>query len=179
MAESPRVAPLTVDDIPALLPHLVRNALESGRDGEPFSRARSADDPPDTSAIAERLAVTWARPVDVPGWERGFGLWVGGELRGHLDLIGGEIESELHRAHLGMGIERPHRRAGWGSRLLGDAITWARGAGLAWIDLGVFTHNAPAHALYVKHGFVEVGVTVDRVRIDGQSLDDRAMVLRL
>ena len=64
---------LTTAAVPAYVLHLCRNALESGRDGDPFSRARSADDPPDAAAIAQRLDETWRLPVTCPGWERGFG----------------------------------------------------------------------------------------------------------
>lgn len=175
----PRVAPLGVDAIPALTAHLARGARESGRDGDVIARSRSADDPPDLDAIAARLADTLQRPLDIVGWERAFVLWVGDDVRGHLDLTGGSIPTELHRASIALGIERPWRRAGWGERLMTTAIEWARAAGLAWLDLGVFCHNAPAHALYRKLGFVEVGVTVDRFRIDGQVIDDVSMVLRL
>lgn len=178
-ATTPHVELLTDVAIPAFVLHLGRNALESGRDGDPFSRARSADDPPDVAAIALRLSETWRLPVACPGWERGFGLWADGAIRGHLDLTGGSLPTALHRAGIGMGIERPWRGAGWGTRLLGDAVAWARAAGLAWLDLGVFSHNAPARALYAKLGFVETGVTVDAFRIDGQAVDDVAMTLRL
>ena len=174
-----RIERLSVAAIAPLAAHLVRNALESGRDGEPISRARSADEPPDPHALVARLTQAWAVPIGAPGWETCFGLWVGDDIRGHLDLRGGAITSALHRADLGMGIERPYRRHGWGTRMLDTAIAWSRAQGLAWLDLGVFTENAPAHALYVRAGFVAIGVTPDRMRIDGRSIDDRAMVLKL
>lgn len=50
---------------------------------------------------------------------------------------------------------------------------------LAWMDLGEFAHNAPARALYAKLGFVEVGTTRDRFRIDGQEIEDIAMTRAL
>jgi GNAT superfamily N-acetyltransferase len=174
-----RVELLGLESIPTLTAHLVRNALESGRDGEPLSRAKSADDPPDPDATANRLATAWRIPKLRPCWEVCFGLWIDGTLRGHLDLRGGSIESDLHRADLGMGIERGYRRRGWGRTLMQTAVEWARAQGLAWIDLGVFTENAPAHGLYVAMGFVEVGVIRDRFRIDGREVHDRLMTLRL
>ena len=169
---------LTTEAVTPLVAHLVRHAFESGRD-EPFSRARSADDPPDPVALSRRLPAAWATQVGVPGWEICFGLWIDGVVRGHLEMRGGSIPTEMHRASLGMGIERPYRRRGWGRQLLQTAIAWARDRGLAWLDLGVFTDNTPAYALYVRAGFVEIGVTPDRFRIDGQTVDDRSMVLRL
>ena len=59
------------------------------------------------------------------------------------------------------------------------ALGWAADQGLAWVDLGVFSENAPARALYRKLGFEEVGIVEDAFRVDGSSLDDVAMVFRL
>jgi RimJ/RimL family protein N-acetyltransferase len=50
---------------------------------------------------------------------------------------------------------------------------------LAWLDLGVFAHNHRARKLYAAVGFVEVGVTRDRFRVDDTRIDDVAMVLAL
>lgn len=163
----------------ALVDHLVRNALESGRDGDPLSRTRSADDPPDRIALDNRFRTGFARDVGELGWERAFGLWDNGRLVGHLDMHGGSMPSELHRARLGVGIERPWRRGGWGRQLMVSAIDWARGQGLTWLDLGVFAENAPAQALYESLGFVVVGHTTDRFRVDGRQVDDISMVFRL
>ncbi len=162
-----------------LVEHLARNALESGRDGDPLSRVRSADEPVDRAALHARFRAGFAREVDEPGWERAFGLWAEGTLVGHVDLRGGTLPADLHRASLGVGIERPWRRAGWGRKLMEATITWARDRGLAWLDLGVFAENAPARALYERLGFVTVGTTVDRFRIDGRQVDDISMALPL
>ncbi len=80
---------------------------------------------------------------------------------------------------LGMGLEREVRGQGWGRQLLEAAITWARDAGLAWIDLGVFAHNPRARRLYESVGFETVGVTADRYRVDERSIDDVSMALKL
>jgi GNAT superfamily N-acetyltransferase len=174
-----RIELLTPAAIPSLAAHLIRNARESGRDGEPISRARSADDPPDPAVMHARFSQTWAIPIGSPNWEICFGLCIGDDIRGHLDLRGGARAAPMHRARRGMGIERPYRRQGWGTRMLAAAIDWARDQGLAWLDLGVFTENTVAHELYLRAGFVEIGITADRMRVDGRSLDDRTMTLRL
>jgi ribosomal protein S18 acetylase RimI-like enzyme len=80
---------------------------------------------------------------------------------------------------LGMGVERGFRGQGHGRALLAAAIAWAKNAELAWLDLGVFAHNRRARALYAAVGFVEVGITRDRYRVDGTVIDDVAMVLAL
>ena len=166
-------------DLHALVAHIARHSSESGKDGDLIFRPRSSDAPIDELATIERHQLGWAQPLDEPHWLRTWGLVIDGELRGHLDLHGGRLPSEFHRAMLGMGIERGWRGQGHGRALLDVAIAWARSAELAWLDLGVFAHNARARALYAAVGFVEVGLTRDRFRVDGKQIDDVAMVLAL
>ncbi len=162
-----------------LVAHMCRNAVESGRDGDPYARPRPLADLPDPLLLGHEIAKAWQVPVGEPGWERHFGVFVDDALVGHLDLRGGALASECHRATLGIGIERPWRGQGLGRALCERAIGWARTQGLAWIDLGVFADNPVAEALYRKLGFVEIGRAVDRFRVDGRSLDDVVMALRL
>jgi len=166
-------------DLPALVAHIARHSGESGRDGDPIFRPRSSDAPIDELATIERHQIGWAQPLDEPYWLRTWGAVVDGKIRGHLDLHGGRLTSECHRALLGMGVERGWRAHGHGRALLAAAIAWARSAELAWLDLGVFAHNERARELYRSVGFVEVGVTRDRYRVDGAAIDDVAMVLAL
>jgi RimJ/RimL family protein N-acetyltransferase len=91
------------------------------------------------------------------------------------------MAAELHRALLGMGIERPFTGKGNGRRLMEAAIAWARDTRrLSWIDLGVFANNVPARKLYARMGFVEIGMRRDAFRVDdGVSVDDISMTLEL
>jgi RimJ/RimL family protein N-acetyltransferase len=173
------IAPLDDEDLPALVEHIARHSRESGRDGDVIFRPRSSDAPIDELATIERHRVGWAQSLDEPNWLRTWGLVVGREIRGHLDLHGGRLPSEYHRAMLGMGIERSWRGRGHGRALLGAAIAWSRKTELSWLDLGVFAHNRRARALYASAGFVEVGTTRDRFRVDGVTIDDVAMALAL
>lgn len=166
-------------DLPALVAHIARHSRESGTDGDLIFRPRSSNAPIDEMATIERHRIGWALPLDEPYWLRTWGAVIDGEIRGHLDLHGGRLPSEFHRAMLGMGVERGSRGRGVGRALLAAAIAWARDARLAWLDLGVFAHNQRARALYTAVGFVEVGTTHDRFRVDGVAIDDVAMVLRL
>jgi RimJ/RimL family protein N-acetyltransferase len=166
-------------DLPALVGHIARHSAESGRDGDLIFRPRSSDAPIDELATIERHQIGWAQPLDEPYWLRTWGVVIDGEIRGHIDLHGGRLSTEFHRAMLGMGVERAWRGQGHGRALLATAIGWARNAELAWLDLGVFAHNHRARALYAAVGFVEVGVTRDRFRVDGMSIDDVSMVLAL
>jgi RimJ/RimL family protein N-acetyltransferase len=165
--------------LPRLVAHIGRHSRESGQGGDLIFRPRSSDAPIDEPATIERHRAGWTQRLDEPYWLRTWGVVEGGEIRGHLDLHGGRLPSEFHRAMLGMGIERPWRGRGHGRALLAAAIAWARGSGFAWIDLGVFAHNHRARKLYASVGFVEVGITRDRFRVDGTMIDDVAMVLKL
>lgn len=165
--------------LPKLVAHIARHSRESGQGGDLIFRPRSSDAPIDEPATVERHRAGWGQALDEAYWLRTWGVLVDGQIRGHLDLHGGRLPSEFHRAMLGMGVERPWRGHGHGRALLAAAIGWARGAGLAWLDLGVFAHNARARKLYASVGFVEVGITRDRFRVDGTVIDDVAMVLAL
>jgi GNAT superfamily N-acetyltransferase len=165
--------------LPSLVAHLARHSRESGQGGDLIFRPRASDAPIDEVVTIERHRSGWALGLDEPFWLRTWAAVIDGEIRGHVDLHGGRMVSEAHRALLGMGVERRWRGKGHGRALLAAAITWARRAELAWIDLGVFAHNERARKLYASVGFVEVGVTRDRFRVEGAQIDDVAMVLAL
>ena len=95
---------------------------------------------------------------------------------GHIVLDGSGLHSALHRANVGMAILSQYRGQGGGRRLLHTVIDWSeQHAQLHWLDLGVFTENPGAHALYLSLGFKERGRTLDCFRIDGHRVDDIQM----
>jgi GNAT superfamily N-acetyltransferase len=151
---------------------------ESGREGAPhFAIARTFH----REEVRDHLLVRLLRELDEPLWGRAWMLLDEHERAvGHLELRGGRVPAEMHRATLGMGIMTPHRRAGNGRRLVETAIAWAREANLAWIDLGVFSGNEPARRLYAAMGFRAIGTREDAFRLDaGVAVDDVMMVLPL
>ncbi len=116
----------------------------------------------------------------MPGWERCWGYFEGDRIVGHIDLTGASLYSGLHRARLGIGVERAYRGQGRGSELLSVVLAWARREPeLSWIDLSVFAHNVRAQQLYARHGFREVGRTLDAYRLSGLRIDDVHMVLNV
>lgn len=181
MRFSPRVKPtirlLRVSELKAAGLHIERHAYESGRGTDivfaPFHEL-------DREAYEESRYESWRRPIDVPGWERCFGAFDGERMIGHLDLTGGSLYAALHRARLGIGVERGYRGAGVGSALIDAALAWARREQeLVWIDLTVFEHNQRAVRLYERYGFQHMGRMQDAYRMGEQSIDDLHMTLQL
>ncbi len=149
-------------------------------DGAAHSHPYGRDETFDLDDGRRQETRRWSTAITEVGWRRGWGLFDDQEIVGYAYLAGGLLASELHRAQLGIGVAGSHRREGGGSRLVGAAIAWARAQpSIEWIDLGVFSDNAPAQALYRKLGFRERGVTADRFRVDGASLDEISMTLNV
>jgi len=169
---------LGIGELPRLRAHLRRHFAESNADDGwymPF-------DPAAGLGPAGPSARGLARAISEPGWQRCFAAFDAGRSRivGHVDLAGDGLATGLHRCELGIGIERPYRSRGLGSRLMQVALGFARDTGtIAWVDLKVFAHNDGARRLYRRLGFVEVGTVSDRFRIGATSIDDVIMTLRL
>lgn len=174
-----RMVKLSGGDLDALARHIVLQSAESGRDGSPhFAISRTFV----REEVRHNLALRLARELDEPLWGRAWALWgPDGEIVGNLELRGGRVPAELHRATLGMGIMRAYTGQGHGRRLLTTAIRWAREvAELEWIDLGVFAENTPARKLYARLGFVELGTRAEAFHLDaGVTVDDVEMTLEL
>lgn len=167
-------------DVEAYADHVTRHAAESGQDGMPhFALARTTDRQGVIAGALER----WDRSLREILWGRTFLMLdtTTGEVVGHLELRGGRVLAEMHRATLGMGLERAYTKQGHGGRLISTATEWARDrVGLSWIDLGVFENNEPARKLYRRMGFVEAGVRTDAFRLDtGVVVTDISMSLHL
>jgi len=168
----------TLDDLDVLTRHLGIHDDESGTDGElpygPYGRDELIGDDERRSRLRTRLA----RPLDQLDWRRFLIAVERGRCIGHAQIDGGGLAAERHRCTLGLGVERPWRRRGIGRRLMDEAITWARAQpGLDWMDLGVFVGNDTAVTIYEALGFERIGVTRDRFRVDGRSIDDLRMTL--
>lgn len=168
---------LATEDHAAWMAHIRRQAAQSGQDGLP----RFDPDPARVQDVAWTAGFIgrFLRPLDQPGWGRGWAAFDGDRLIGHVDLRSNEFRTSQHRAMLGIGIERSHHGKGIGAMLMQHAIGWARAQGLDWLHLCVFAENLPARALYRRYGFVESGIIPDLFRIDGVPVDEVNMVLDL
>ncbi|MCC2972814.1 GNAT family N-acetyltransferase [Massilia sp. IC2-476] len=173
------IRPATTSDLPALFAYLGDQLAENGREGVLFQPLAPTLDgvPP---AMRERFATGMATPVGQPGWRH---VWIAidaaGAIAGHIDLRARPEPACSHRTLLGMGVRHDVRRAGLGTRLVQEALAWARARGFAWVDLEVLSQNHKARALYVRSGFVETGEVPDLYRIGGVSVGEVSMSVRL
>jgi len=191
----PLIETLAPGDAAAFVAHLRRHLSENGAHGVIYAPV-DARDVGDSPTELHKRAVAWARcltrKLDKPDWRRVLVIRdpaLSREVRArqpdrgivaHLDLRSGALRTELHRCSVAMGMYEPFRGRGWGRALLQEAIAWAqRQPGLDWMDLGVFSQNGGARYLYESTGFRETGRVVDRFRVQGGSVDDVQMTLRL
>lgn len=82
-----------------------------------------------------------------------------------------------HVGILGIALHPDCRGQGLGERLMRAALDAAWRFGFLRVELGVFSHNVRAQALYRKLGFVEEGVKRRRIRIDGVFHDEIMMAI--
>jgi RimJ/RimL family protein N-acetyltransferase len=170
------------DDVETWLDQLAEQNRSNGVDGVYFSpRSPTDPGPVRTAESMAHWALRLVRPLTEPQW---FRLWLARDARdtvvGHVDLSGGRLHTELHRAELGIGIVTAHRGIGLGPALLDTALEWARnGAVLDYIDLGVFAQNPRARRLYRRFGFEQTGLITDCFRVEGVVIDDVRMAVRL
>ena len=98
-----------------------------------------------------------------------------GQAAGFLAAIGGERNRLRHSALLALGVLRAYWSQGVASRMLGEALSWAPGAGIKRLELMVHTANARAVALYQRHGFEIEGTRRSSMRVDGVYTDEYLM----
>ena len=118
-----------------------------------------------TSSAAERarLPLSWweerlaegAAPKEVV-----FGCFTDGELSGVVGLSFESREKVKHKATLfGMYVPARFRKSGLGSRLLLQALAYAKARpSVLVVQLTVTNGNIAAQSLYERHGFVQFGL---------------------
>ncbi len=160
--------------------HCSRIGKESGRDGDLiFSPTEDWDVP--LADYLKSYDEKFKKSVLEADWERAWVIADTNGIYGDLYLVHRPpLKSCLHRATLMMGIERSHRNQGFGSKLMREAISWAKAQpSIEWLQLYVFEGNIPAKRLYAKFGFKENGTTVDMFRVHGTQVADTSMILKL
>jgi RimJ/RimL family protein N-acetyltransferase len=170
------IRPLTPDDVSAFIAYEeamrdVSGRVELHHGPFPAGEPMAADLPAQTRTRMEAA-------IGTDGWRRFWGAFDGDELVGVAYADGGHLAAESHRCDLGIGVLPSYRRRGLARELLRSVVSWCRSEPtLEWLDLGVFGHNPGAIELYKSEGFVKIGRTPDRFRVDGIRIDDISMTL--
>lgn len=110
----------------------------------------------------ERLVYThpWTRGNFADSLGAGYHCWIierDGDIAGYCVVMIAAGEAHL----LNLSVAAPLQRQGLGSALLRFVMQLARDAGARTIYLEVRASNAAGRALYVRHGFAEIGVRRD------------------
>lgn len=159
--------------------HCIEHMKERGI-GDIYVHPFPSSHPWDREEFLEGLTKKWSSPKKSPGWEIAWVAVVDGHFVGHLNLKCGGIEASKHRMRLGMGIIAPYRSKGIGKALVKTAIEWAKTQqDVFWIDLSVFSKNTAAQKLYRSFGFQEQWLIQDALRVEGESIDDIQMTLKV
>jgi RimJ/RimL family protein N-acetyltransferase len=85
----------------------------------------------------------------------------------------------MHIGHLGISVSQSHWGKSIASRMLSEAIQWAKEKGLIKIQLQVRTDNESAINLYKKFNFSIEGIITNALKIDNILYDDFVMGLTL
>lgn len=175
-----KIRPIEKREAGAYATYVQAHLAESGKNGMPVFAPGAR---PNREEIRDNASLRWSRTLREPNWGRAWGLvrCRDGAFVGHIELRGGRIVPELHRATLAMGILQAHTKQGHGRRMMETALGWAREQPqIVWIDLGVFRGNDPAVKLYERAGFRPLSVREDAFRNEqGVSIDDVTMTLRI
>ncbi|WP_143316467.1 GNAT family N-acetyltransferase [Clostridium sp. HBUAS56017] len=105
------------------------------------------------------------------------GAFVNNELAGNagISCVRNFIKLK-HRAVFGISIKEKYWNNGIGNALIKEVINQAKQIGYEQIELGVFSDNKKAIALYKKHGFEAWGTTKNAFRLkDGTYRDEIIM----
>jgi len=100
-----------------------------------------------------------------------------GQAVGFLAALGGERNRLRHSALLAVGVVRAYWSQGVSSRMLGEVIAWAPGAGIKRLELTVHTANARAVGVYQRCGFEIEGTRRSSMLVDGVYTDEYLMAL--
>jgi ribosomal protein S18 acetylase RimI-like enzyme len=86
----------------------------------------------------------------------------------------------LHRASIGIAIQKKYWRRGIGKIMMLKCISWCKHRGVEQLELEVVTTNKSAVALYQSLGFVIYGIKKNAMKYsDGSYADEYFMILEL
>lgn len=105
--------------------------------------------------------------------------WINDKLIGSIGVNRVSPHSKMqHRAQFGISIEQEYWNAGLGTILIEEALAAARDMGCEQMELGVYSDNGRARALYRKLGFEEWGAIRNAYRLKDRTYCDEIIMGR-
>lgn len=105
---------------------------------------------------------------------------VDGEIIANCEAAVNPKRRLLHKAVVGISVQKAYWSMGIGRKMMNAVITWCRGKGLVKIELTVDTENQRALSLYTSLGFEVEGTLRKSMRLaDGTTRDTYSMGLLL
>jgi ribosomal protein S18 acetylase RimI-like enzyme len=172
---------IAVEQFDSFVAYLEDHVRDNGRDGTPLFQPR----PRNVTRLEEDKMASFRAGLQLAigeaKWRRAWAAFDGSDaIAGHVDLRATPDACAEHRALLGLGVHRDHRRRGLGKTLVEHVLEWARRESeLEWIDLSFLSSNLPAERLYRGLGFDHVATVADMYRIDGESVANVLMTRRV
>jgi RimJ/RimL family protein N-acetyltransferase len=158
--------PATIDDAPRIVAHLARVAASDA-----FFRL-----PPEALTVEHEEA--FIRAVRPEAY-----LYLlavdGDDVVGTLYLATGDAPEIRHVASLAIALSPEARGRGVATRMMAEAILWAKDHGIKKIILNVISLNEPALRLYRRFGFVEEGRRQRMFRLGDRYADEVLLSLDL
>ncbi|GAB5554844.1 MAG: GNAT family N-acetyltransferase [Saprospiraceae bacterium] len=165
------VKPLIAERIDDFITYLNDHISDNGKKNTPLFLPISRENLSLTMGMIDSFRDGQSVSINKLGWRRVFiAVNKKNEIIGHIDIKSHNQNYTNHRALMGMGVHRAHRKKGLGSLLIESMLDWVKNETIIErIDLWVLSENNPAIRLYSKLGFQKVGEIEDMFRIDDNS----------
>lgn len=166
-----KIKPLKIERIDDFFVYLNDHISDNGKKNTPLFLPISREDLSIPMELIDSFRDGLSISINKLGWRRVLvAVNKKNEIIGHIDLKSYNQKYTNHRAIMGMGVHREHRKEGLGSLLIESLLDWIKNENIIErIDLWVLSENNPAIRLYSKLGFQKVGEVEDMFRIDGSS----------
>jgi len=170
---------LTIADIEEWLDQSAIVDAESGKNDIYFG-PYSKKDKFSKDRIKKKTLDRWTRNMNTPNWRKAWGIFHNQRIVGNAQIQAGDLPTGLHRVEVSIVILKGYRNKGLGEKLLEVIFDWCKQQdSIHWIDLGVFSGNNNAMALFKKVGFQKIGYKEDCWLIDGKSISETLMSINV
>lgn len=103
--------------------------------------------------------------------------FINGDLAGNASVGCGRNNLKIkHRGAFGISIKEKYWNKGIGNLLISEILNAAKEMGFEQVELGVYSDNLKAQALYKKHGFEVWGTTKNAYKLKDGTYRDEIMM---